>query len=413
MIQFAQHPFSSITHTDVLGDEIAELSAHLDAATYRLLVLLREFDARDGWSPGFRTCAHWLSWRTGIDLGAAREKVRVARALADLPALSEALQTAVVSYSKVRALTRVATASNEVELLEVAMHGTTAHVERVVRGWRRVDRIDEAEHERERHERRGLTLFTDDDGSYVLRGRLDPEVGALLERALEMAADARSGADACSRADAIGIVAELALSAGANERAISGASADRFQVVLHVGAADDMCELDNGVRVSAETSRRLACDATRVVMKHGSAGEVLDVGRRTRTVPPALRRALEYRDRGCRFPGCGLRHCDAHHVRHWADGGVTSLENLVLLCRYHHRLVHEEGFMLAAAGGELAFHGPDGSRVHDVTVSEPMYGDVVETLRREHAGIGIHADTGALWDGTVLDADLAVRLLRE
>src|SRR5574341_2030211 len=129
---------------DRLGDEIAELSAHLEAATARLLALIREFDARRGWNTGFRSCAHWLSWRVGIDPGAAREKVRVARALGTLPLLAEALARGDLSYAKVRALTRVATPQTEERLLDVGRAGTAAHVERIVRGWRLVDRRAEA-----------------------------------------------------------------------------------------------------------------------------------------------------------------------------------------------------------------------------------------------------------------------------
>ena len=129
-----------IAELDRLGDEIAELSAHLEAATARLLALIREFDARGGWNTGFRSCAAWLAWRVGLDLGAARERVRVARALETLPALAEALACGELSYAKVRALTRVATPATEARLLAVGRAGTAAHVERIVRGWRRVDR---------------------------------------------------------------------------------------------------------------------------------------------------------------------------------------------------------------------------------------------------------------------------------
>jgi hypothetical protein len=124
---------------DRLGDEIAELSAHLDAATARLLTLIREFDARGGWNTGFRSCAAWLAWRVGLEPGTARERVRVARALGTLPRLAEALARGELSYAKVRELTRVATPETEARLLQVGRAGTAAHVERIVRGWRRVD----------------------------------------------------------------------------------------------------------------------------------------------------------------------------------------------------------------------------------------------------------------------------------
>src|SRR5712692_8416723 len=163
---------------DRLGDKIAELSAHVEAATARLLDLIREFDARTGWNTGFRSCAAWLSWRVGLDLGAAREKVRVARTLGTLPLLAQALARGELSYAKVRALTRVATPETEERLLGVGRAGTAAHVERIVRGWRCVDRRAEAREEARRHASRALHVYQDEDGMVVLKGRLEPEVGA-------------------------------------------------------------------------------------------------------------------------------------------------------------------------------------------------------------------------------------------
>ena len=171
---------------DPLGDEIALLCAHITAATYRLLCLLRVYDEEERWQ-GFRSCAHWLSWRTGISLGPAREKMRVARCLPSLTLIPEAFASGELSYSKVRALTRIADAENEEKLLDFARHGTTAHVERMVRHWRRLDRGDACE--AARAERRGLSVWLTDDGSYEVRGRLNPEVGALLLKALEVAED--------------------------------------------------------------------------------------------------------------------------------------------------------------------------------------------------------------------------------
>src|SRR5882672_9971251 len=180
-------PAGDAAELDRLGDEIAELSAHLDAATARLLDLIREFDARGGWGNGFRSCAHWLSWRVGLDIGAAREKVRVARALATLPRLAHALARGELSYAKVRALTRVATPQTEERLLGVGRAGTAEHVERIVRGWRRVDRNAETREAATRHRSRALHVYRDHDGMYRLRGRLEPEVGELLIQALTAA----------------------------------------------------------------------------------------------------------------------------------------------------------------------------------------------------------------------------------
>src|SRR5437773_2226728 len=180
-VRAPQHP---ATELEQLGDEIAELSAHLDAATARLLELIRAFDARGGWNTGFCSCAAWLSWRVGLDLGAARERVRVARALGTLPLLAEALARGQLSYAKVRALTRVATPDTEERLFAVGRAGTAEHVERIVRGWRRLDRIAEAREEARRHQSRALHGYPDEDGMVVIRGRLAPEVGAVRVQAL-------------------------------------------------------------------------------------------------------------------------------------------------------------------------------------------------------------------------------------
>src|SRR5882724_113715 len=354
---------------DQLGDEIAELSAHLDAATARLLDLIHEFDARGGWGNGFRSCAEWLSWRVGLDLGAARERVRVARALETLPLLAGALARGELSYAKVRALTRAATPETEERLLAVGRAGTACHVERIVRGWRRVDRLAEAREASQRHNGRTLRVYQDEDGMVVIHGRLTPEAGAVLLQALAAARETlyqqRRGTDAPAipaadvpaetpsmaqqQADALGLLAETALHHGIDP----GAPGERYQVVVHVDAAvladreaSGQSVLEGGTHVSAETSRRLACDASRVVMQHDPDGRIVEVGARTRTIPPALRRALHHRDRGCRFPGCGLRFGQGHHIRHWARGGPTTLSNLAMLCRRHHRAVHEEGYQV-------------------------------------------------------------------
>ena len=287
-----------------------------------------------------------------------------------------------------------------------------------MRAWRRADRDAQPDAEQVLLASRTLSMQVDEDGMVVLRGRLPPEVGAVLLRAVEAAlqqvpasADGGEPTIAQRRADALGLVAESALAGGLDP----GNPADRFQVTVHVQAdalpardpadatprvaaetravslsqsepvaqtanlgaeqatiatphvaaetfevsatagepATPETDLDAGLAVieqagglhlGKEAARRVACDAGLVVLRHGAGGEVLDVGRRSRTVPSAMRRALLSRDHGqCQFPGCESRHCDAHHVEHWADGGETRLQNLVLACRFHHRALHEGG----------------------------------------------------------------------
>ena len=389
-------PGTNAAGDDPLGDRIAALCAHINAATHRLLTLIRIYDEEGRWQ-GCRSCAHWLSWRTGISLGPAREKVRVARSLPSLPLISAALAKGEISYSKVRALTRIATADNEAELLSFAYHGTTSHVERMVREWRRLDRSDDCQ--ATRAERRGLSLYLADDGNYEIRGRLSPEVGALLLKALEATEDKlyreqrAAGTEhettgAQRRADALGLWLEERLQ-------------PRVQLVVHsfegaasptevvesapVSAETSPAIMDGpslvteeGSRVSAETSSRLCCDAEVVPIARDANGSVLDVGRRRRTVGRRLRKALDARDGGCRFPGCGSRlRTHAHHITHWAHGGETAMDNLVLLCPFHHRMVHEGGWRVEMdERGMPDFFNPLGVRM-PLVPEPPDIGDLL------------------------------------
>ena len=418
------------TDLDQLGDEIAEISAHLEAATAHLLDLLREFDARGGWSRGFRSCAAWLAWRVGLDPGAAREKVRVARALGALPRLAQALARGELSYAKVRALTRVATPDSEEQLLAVGRAGTAEHVERIVRGWRQMDRKAETREAARQHAFRALHVYPDEDGTVRVRGRLSPEIGALLVKALTAARETlyqRKHTQTPQidpptmeqqQADALALLAETALHHGIDP----GSPGERYQIVVHVDApvladadATGQSVLEDGMRVSAETSQRLACDASRVVMRHDTEGRIVEIGARTRTIPPALRRALHHRDRGCRFPGCGLPFGQGHHIRHWARGGLTTLSNLALLCRRHHRAVHEDGYQVdRLSDGELRFRYPNGRLLPEVPSSAAAPSNPVDALRKRHEaeGLVLHAHTATpLWLGEPLDVGYAIDVL--
>jgi 5-methylcytosine-specific restriction endonuclease McrA len=220
------------------------------------------------------------------------------------------------------------------------------------------------------------------------------------------------------QADALGLLAETALHHGIEP----GPPGERYQVVVHVDAsvledpeAPGQSALEDGPHVSADTARRLACDASRVVMRHDADGQVVEVGARTRTIPAALRRVLHYRDHGCRFPGCGLPLGQGHHIRHWANGGPTTLSNLALLCRRHHRAVHEEGYQMEReADGQLRFWRPDGRLIPDVPAPAPVPTDPVHALRARHdaQGLHVHPRTGMpSWRGERLNVAYAIDVL--
>ena len=201
-----------------------------------------------------------------------------------------------------------------------------------------------------------------------------------------------------------------------------GAPGERYQVVVHVDApvlADPdqpgQSVLEDGAHVPAGTSQRLSCDASRIVMRHDAAGNVVEVGARTRTIPPALRRVLQHRDRGCRFPGCGVRVAQGHHLRHWAQGGPTTLSNLALLCRRHHRAVHEEGYQVARGpDGALQFWRPDGRPLPEAPPPAAVGGDPITMLRAQHAADGLRLTartTLPRWLGERLDLGWAIDVL--
>lgn len=437
------HPESTtqkIHDTAALGREIVSLCTYIHAATYRLLFRIREFDNAGGWhQPGLCSCAHWLNFQCGIGENAAREKVRVAHALADLPKISRAFERGELSYSKVRAMTRVANESNEDYLLMIAHHGTAHHVEKLVQKYRRAKRLQDCEEINAQHAGRYVDHYYDADGCLVIKARLPAEQGALIVKAVEHALEhdtqpqneqreecddpeARVSREpiGARRADALAEVAETYL---ANPDA-SGSAADRYQVVVHVtaegsapdGTSDPLANdahdphIEDGPYVTAETSRRLSCDCARIDVVENGDGEPLSIGRKSRSIPPAIRRALRLRDGGCRFPGCTRnRFVDGHHIEHWSEGGETSLDNLVLLCRHHHRLVHEGGYGCERSpDGEIVFSAPDETPLPRHAKVQHIELDPFDWFERELRLGDLGTCVPEWYAGETIDWDLAV-----
>ncbi len=390
-----------------LASEITAGAVRLAAATAAWLQLVVEFDRREGWAAhGITSCAHWLAWQCGMSPVTAREHVRVARALVDLPLLSAAFAEGRLSYSKIRAVTRVAEPETEQVLLESAVEATASQLDRVVRAWRRSDRVDEGVVA----EKRQFQHWWDDDGMLVVRMRLGPEEGADFLAAVDSRTEAEARRD---RAEAKRTAAAAAPpgaggqdpdEGGPDDEAVereqiacarertsarrctavaalarAGRGADRRpgdpplrEVVVHVDAAvlaDDgaagRAYLEGGPALHPAQVRRMLCGATVLTML-GRDREVLGVGRTRRLATRAQRRALLRRDGGCARPGCTetrIERLHAHHMRHWLFGGGTDIDNLVLLCDVDHGLVHDQDLVMSRRNGRLIVLTRDGRRV--------------------------------------------------
>ena len=375
---------SHITHRnlDQLEADIISLSNHINAQEYEFLVLLREFDLRQGWKAyHFSHCADWLNMKCGMQPSTGREKLRVANALFDLPKTSSAFQKGDLSYSKARALTRIATPATEEHLLDFAVMATAAQVDRHCMELRNVQREVSTADSNRMHNSRYLSCSPHGDGSVTLSVELPKESADLVMKALEMATstteindvyvDENAPRDASifmqQQADALIEIAQsyLAGSPGdSGSKNNKAGTADRYQVTVHIDekALSGQPAADSRSDLPVETVRRLCCDGSLVPVVEDAKHNPLNVGRKHRIVQPALRRALLSRDKCCRFPGCAHeKWLDAHHVRHWVDGGETSLENCLLLCSKHHRLLHEGGFEIKpGANGEWHFRNTSG-----------------------------------------------------
>ncbi|QQR91874.1 MAG: DUF222 domain-containing protein [Myxococcales bacterium] len=378
---------------DQIGEEIGLLAAQISLATHRLLLLIRAFD--EGGGPrkqGALSCAHWLSWRVGMSLGAAREHVRVAHALAELPTVDAQMREGKLSYSKVRAITRIATPANEARLVALALDSSASQLEKICRQYRKLQNLEEATEQGKME--RYLRHWETDEGMVRFEVQLPKEEALVVLKALQAAqsearetesdvsaetSEKRSGkisaetpepeaapspASATDQSDALLMMAESFLAHGTASRP----SAEQTQLYVHlkkdVLSEEDgwSARLEDGSRLAPETFRRLCCDSSLVAVKEDKHGNVLDIGRKARTIPPAISRALRLRDQGCKFPGCThTKFLHAHHVKHWAHGGETKLDNLILLCTKHHRAVHEDGFTLSKQQNSWSFHTPDGT----------------------------------------------------
>jgi hypothetical protein len=279
---------------EILGRQITLLAGQINAANHRLLKLIAEFDRRKGWcSDGtVRSCAHWLNWKCGIALVAAREKVRVARCLEELPLIDAAFAAGEISYSKVRAMTRVATPENEEYLLYIAHYGTASHVEQVVRKYRKVKQADDTIAEGEQERKKDLVYYQDSDGMWIIHAKLPAEAGSLVVKAIE---------------------------------AVATPEQEKKQA--------EIPEKDSAESFSEEVEQQEPV-LFRELLSHTRADALVSI---------------------------------SEHLKHWADGGETSLDNLVTLCRYHHRQLHQGGFNITVEKSDeeqqLVFSTPSGRKI--------------------------------------------------
>ncbi len=407
--------------TERLEHEITELAGHLNAGCCRWLELVAEFDRRGVWADyGCRSCAEWVAWQCALTTRSAREHVRVARRLTELPLIHEQFAAGRLSFSKVRALTRVAESDTEEDLIELARHATASQLERVVRGLRQVSTADADDQQLNRY----LVTSWEDNGSLSIHGRLPAEDGAAFLAGLDAAHDRlrEQDDDVPKQSDGESGSAEPSRSAHHThadalvELARGGAG---YDVTVHVDVdvlsrdSRGQVRIDAGPALAPETARRLACDSSLIPIIELN-GRALSVGRKTRAVPPALRRAVEARDDACRFPGCEHRRfLDTHHIIHWAHGGETDKSNLIPLCRHHHRLAHEGRVRVSGDADRCVRF-----RLRDGTLLESSPPPSEGSLRRLHecngdAGHEIDRETCLSGTGQRMDRHWAVSVVAD
>ena len=430
---------------DRLGSEICELAGQLAAASARWVLLIAEFDRLEGWArSGCQSMVHWLSWRCGIGMHAAREKVRVGHALAELPAIRASFARGELSYSQVRAVTRIAGPHNEAALVDCARASTAYQLERLVAATARSERMyDEGFAATQLAGRFFRTGFDYDLSMFTAKMSLTSDDGKVLTKALDLAAKQLAaergdqGPDTTREqllADALVAVASSFLATRLADRVAT----DQYRVVVFAddsvvegpgnydddddvdvderdpdlrSAEGDQCgcgagpsddrgdelvravpraHIEGGAMLTEATIRRIWCDTT-VTRLQLRDGAIVAIEEPTRTISAAMRRALGLRDGQCRFPGCNSKRFDAHHIRYRRRGGPTTLTNLLSLCRFHHKLVHEGGYSVGKTlDGEIRFYDPTGRELHHGTGLAAN--DGADALRRRHRSLGIDID---------------------
>ena len=501
-----------------LEPQIIKLAGEINAADYRFLKLLAEFDDNHGWwGDGIKSFAHWLNYMIGLNEVVAREKVRVARALTDLPLIDEAFRLGKLSYSKVRAITRIGTPNNQDFLLMIAEYGTASHIEHLARKYRLCQRLDaEVDPDELWKKDRAFYYRIDEDGMYLFEGRLPAEEGAVIIKAIDMMrkairrergddpeqVQARIMAQRAQQQDDQGgpqdqinqtqadpqdqqnqaqsqLHDQQGLSqqqddkelphcqhSTGNENASQNVSAETFiqdinppdilddqasaltqlaehyletankssphtslsekyQVLLHINANEahidhqinqgDICHVENNKFLSREVARQLACDTHMRVVLEDDDGKVLNIGRKSRTIPRAIAHALNIRDGGCRYPGCTQHFwTDAHHVRHWAAGGETKLENLITLCRFHHTQLHKDVYEIQVQDQDFVFINQDKEEIlRSIHPQFPVAeaDDRVRSMLDDQAHIGIDSSTAETkWRGDEIDIQMALHV---
>lgn len=359
--------------------EICAVAARLHATTADLVHRLASFDAEEGWrTAGITSCEQWLAVYAGFDFHQARRLLDAARALRTMPALDAAFSAGEVSLDKVAALSKLSAPGDDTTWAELARTSTPAQLTRIARAYEHAQVVASEDVAAQQRERRSLHTQWQDDGMLRLVAVLPPADGALVLAALDRVAERTpsTGTPEQHRADALVSICDAQVG--------DDVSTAHAAVMVHVDAAvltgeqtTGRCHLANGPSLALSVARRLGCDAT-VIPAIDKDGVPINLGRARRLVSAPLRRALHLRDKACSFPGCNVpaRATHAHHIEHWAHGGATDLDNLTLLCSFHHHRLHDGEIRLRPSeDGRLQFLDSAGDLIGPMRVSSAAVHD--------------------------------------